>query len=377
MKKNIVIILLYSCLLFMINGDYYIKNNQQHIVEKNDTIISKKNIDYTKIGYKLSTNSNNINNSLEKETLNKVKDKTYKIVVVSIAILLFQIMIIILIHFLIIKKIINYKKIKISNKKITHVLGENSYKNRNCKFEKGNRIIEEKDVPYYRDIITNRDIFRDYWIIYNYYLGENDFDFFGTLLLKWINDDNIKIELDNNNKFKNIIFVNNPKNCNEVEYKLYHYLFQASFGNEKLGFNVDNKLDVIEFKNWYLENYGKITNWFSSILDYEVDNLIKENKITIEKKKVNNIYKISYIVDPSMREDAIKLMGLKKFMKDFTILKDRETMEVKLFNKYLMYATMFGITNKVYKELQEIYPKIIDFNPIEEESINFIVFMLK
>ena len=50
--------------------------------------------------------------------------------------------------------------------------------------------------------------------------------------------------------------------------------------------------------------------------------------------------------------------GLKKYMEDFSLLKEREVPELVLWEKYLVFATAFGIANKVLKQLKIIYPNI-------------------
>lgn len=238
-----------------------------------------------------------------------------------------------------------------------HTRGGLSYKNNNCVFEK--KTINYKEVDYFRDIPCGDDIFRAYWLIYNYQLGEKDEDLIIALFLKWVRDENIKFEKRDENNI--IHFVKNPQNCNEIEKDIYSFLFQASFGNHETGFKIDNELSVDEFKIWYSKNYSKVSEWFNRILDYEVDSLIKEGKIKIEKNRKHN-YNLRYIVDNAMTTEAIKVAGLKRFLTDFTIIKDRESLEVKLFNNYLIYATLFGLADKVYENFEELYPETFDIN---------------
>ncbi len=54
--------------------------------------------------------------------------------------------------------------------------------------------------------------------------------------------------------------------------------------------------------------------------------------------------------------------GLKNYMNDFSLLKEKEVPELVLWEKYLVYATAFGIADKVLKQLKVIYPQITDYN---------------
>lgn len=48
--------------------------------------------------------------------------------------------------------------------------------------------------------------------------------------------------------------------------------------------------------------------------------------------------------------------GLKKYMEDFSMLDRREVPELVIWEKYLVYATAFGIADKVIKQLKIVYP---------------------
>ena len=49
--------------------------------------------------------------------------------------------------------------------------------------------------------------------------------------------------------------------------------------------------------------------------------------------------------------------ALSKYMEDFSMIKDREVPELVLWEKYLVYATLFGNAEKVLKQLKVVYPE--------------------
>ena len=49
-------------------------------------------------------------------------------------------------------------------------------------------------------------------------------------------------------------------------------------------------------------------------------------------------------------------------MKDFSLLKEREIPELVLWERYLVYATAFGIAEEVIKQLKVVYPEIKNLN---------------
>ena len=50
--------------------------------------------------------------------------------------------------------------------------------------------------------------------------------------------------------------------------------------------------------------------------------------------------------------------GLKKYMEDFSMLDKREVPEIAIWEHFLVFATAFGIADKVLKQLKVIYPNI-------------------
>lgn len=52
--------------------------------------------------------------------------------------------------------------------------------------------------------------------------------------------------------------------------------------------------------------------------------------------------------------------GLRKYMEEYSMIKDREVLEVALWEKYLVYATLFGNAEKVLKQLKTVYPQFAD-----------------
>ena len=216
----------------------------------------------------------------------------------------------------------------------------------------GNKV--NKEAPMFRDIPCNKDIFRAYWVATNYNLSKKKEDFLGTVILKWLKNGNIKIEKRTTKKlFKdteenNIVFVTAPIEI-EQERKLYEYMYEAS---------LDGCLESNEFKKWCTNNYKKILNWFDECIDEETKKLVTEGKATpiVDGKLFKHTI---HQIDSSMMEEAEHMYGLKKFLKEFSTINEREPIEVHLWNEYLMYAQIFGIAKEVADQFKKLYPEVI------------------
>jgi hypothetical protein len=136
-----------------------------------------------------------------------------------------------------------------------------------------------------------------------------------------------------------------------LEGKLYDYMYQAS---------KDGKLESNEFKNWCSSNYSKILSWFDDLLFSETLELVKKGKVTSQEGKTMKLFTYkSFVVDSSMMDVAEQVAGLKKYLKEFTLIKTREPIEVSLWNEYLIYAQIFGIADEVADQFKKLYPEII------------------
>ena len=111
----------------------------------------------------------------------------------------------------------------------------------------------------------------------------------------------------------------------------------------------DKVLQDKEFSKWANANSRRLYNWSQ-------DSLTSGSDFLKEKGWYNRNYKFT----PAGQEQSRRLMGLKKFLEDFTLVSQKETIEAKLWKEYLVHAALFGIADKVAKQLKDINPKLFD-----------------
>lgn len=252
---------------------------------------------------------------------------------------------------------------------IYFVVGKNT-KTKKFDFGKtGNKV--PNDIPNYRDIPCNKDIYRAYFIADNYNLNKKQTDFLGAVLLKWIRIGAVKVEkyekkvLLKTETLDNIVFDRNP-DINEKDKELYNWMYEAS---------KDGKLEANEFKKWCSSNYDKILKWFDEVIYFECDELIKENKIAIQDNNKKFFNSIKYVVDPSLMDEAKQMKGLKNFLKEFSSIKEKEPIEVSLWDEYLIYAQIFGIADEVANQFKKLYPEITEVMASEGFDYNNVTFI--
>ena len=146
-----------------------------------------------------------------------------------------------------------------------------------------------------------------------------------------------------------IKLLNNPTFDNELEAKLFKMMFEAS---------KDGMLEAREFEKWCSKNYSEFFSLFKRMENDVINDLKSNNHIY---KRVNKQdCKKKNIMDDMIYNDSIELYGLKKYLDEFSMINTKEVMEVKLWDEYLMFAYLFGIADKVAKQLKDIYPEIIN-----------------
>lgn len=213
------------------------------------------------------------------------------------------------------------------------------------------------DVPNVRDIPFNKDIFRTFWLAESYKLNKKKTDFLGAILLKWLKEQKIKIKKLNDglgkNKEKSAIDLNTNFSCeNPLELELYNMMKTAS---------KDGVLEPREFERWCKDNYSQILSWFDDVIDKETEKLMQEGKIIEDEKTSFKVFKSKVLmVDPSMKDEAIKLKGLKNFLVEFSRIDEKQAIEVNMWEYYLIYAQILGIADKVAKQFKKLYPEIIE-----------------
>lgn len=218
--------------------------------------------------------------------------------------------------------------------------------------------IKKGDIQYFRDIPCEGNLYKAYFIANKYGLISKKTDILGAIILKWTKEGKISIQKkEAKGIFKKedmvvVLTSTNPEDISvDRERQLFKMLYEAS---------QDGNLESKEFEKWCNTSYSKILGWFDAIISIEEQELIKEGLIDVKEKKSLGIFKTKkHVATYQLKEQAMQLAGLKKYLEDYTLIKDREAIEVSLFEDYLIYAQMLGIADKVEKQFKELYPDII------------------
>lgn len=129
-----------------------------------------------------------------------------------------------------------------------------------------------------------------------------------------------------------------PKDI-KMENTLY-YIFKCASGEDRI-------LQENELKRWLKSN----TKYAREILD------LQSSPISVNK------------------EELARLEKLKNFLRDFTLIQERGVMEVKLWDEYLVFASLFGIADQVRKEFRKVCPEYFSMSKfaqvLDSQSFDF------
>ena len=120
-------------------------------------------------------------------------------------------------------------------------------------------------------------------------------------------------------------------------------------------------LEQNEFKNWCNINFEKLNNWLTTVKETGRKELVSQGFINYYKKSHMNFFNpYVYEATSKLKEKALQLAGLKRFLLDYTLIKDKQPLEVKLLEDYLVYAQMMGIAKTVSKQFSDLYPDVFE-----------------
>ncbi len=218
------------------------------------------------------------------------------------------------------------------------------------------------EVDYFRDVPNKGDLKVSHFLAQQFDLGENENLIIGAVLLLMINKGEIEALTDENvgmfGKVKESVslkLIKEPKD--ELSKSLYSILVSAA-GDD--GIVQEKELEKYTYKKPQrlksfvdgAKNSGGLT--FASLGGFlnGSGNCIKD------------------LSDIGKKELA-EVMGLKKYLEDFSLISERTINEAEIWQEYMVYALLFDIADKVKAQFEKVYPERIA--EIETYNRNVII----
>ena len=198
-----------------------------------------------------------------------------------------------------------------------------------------------KDLLWYRDIPLSGNLQQANDMLNAYKYFSTDYNnLLSACILKLVNMGAITIESRLNKKGKteqNFVIHELPDADGQpLLLRKIHGIFKSAAGN-------DTVLEPKELKSFMRSRHNE------SITDSFINALHTKTGIAHYKDRL---------------EDVRQVFGLKKFLKEFSLLDERHVNEVSLWKDYMIYATLFGIADQVINDMKKINPEYFNMDQV-------------
>ncbi len=205
---------------------------------------------------------------------------------------------------------------------------------------------------WYRDIPFKGDFLETYYIAsHQDGIDDGKHSIVSAIILRMINAGVISIRTDENDK-KEFVF-------NEaVPTKWMSRCEQSFLSLIKKASGEDKVLQEKEFNKWASTHRNALKSWVSEMKDEIREHFTSDSLLSGYTDKNASSWYDAMIMNDTGRNRAMKALGFKQFLKDFTIVNERDPKEVSLWGDYLVVAALFGIADRVAKEMKHIAPNV-------------------
>lgn len=221
-----------------------------------------------------------------------------------------------------------------------------------------------KQADYYRGTPNGYNLPASYWLCRNFGINNSENSIIGAQLLKLMNDGCIEPAEDvsvgffgGEKKSVSLRLVKMPKESDVMGCKVYNMLVRAAGADgilqekeleKAVRNNPDLLRNVIKAADTAGQNSLKIRGCF------------KSNSASSSLRNLTDVGK----------SELMQLLGLKKYLTDFSLIAEREIKENAIWQDYLVYATLMGIADKTIKQFKKIYPEMVpEFDAYEYNMI--------
>ncbi len=209
---------------------------------------------------------------------------------------------------------------------------------------------------YFRDIPYDSHIEDTYLLAEKAYPYEiNQGNYMNAFILKWIYDKNIEIEAKKEkDKNAKIRILDRPTDMGKME-EAFFDIIEKSQEYSKDGL-VSNK----NIQKYFKKNKEITEDFYEDFLPRSRDGLkageyLKD--IRFEKKFARTRREGSELeVTPKGVNLYENLIKFRNYLEDYSLIEERDANEVHIWDYFLIYAAIYGISDKVFKNLEKTYP---------------------
>lgn len=214
-----------------------------------------------------------------------------------------------------------------------------------------------REAEYFRDVPNGGKMEISHYLAQNFDVSDDESLIIGALMLSMINKGTLEPQIEESVGFfgkvkesVNLKLIKEPDA--PAELSLYNLLI-ASAGE-------DGILQEKDLEKYAYKHPEKINNFVDDIKEKGKSEFASQGGFA---GGAGNCIKD---LSDKGKSELAEIMGLKKYLDEFTLIAEREITELVIWKEYMVYATLFGIAETVTKQLEKVYPEKIP----ELESYN-------
>lgn len=206
---------------------------------------------------------------------------------------------------------------------------------------------------YYRDYPYDGEILDVYYILFK--IGLSGFNnILSGFILKWINEDKIRTSSEEVGVIRkkentNINIMSRELPTEPLERELYNMLVSAAGGR--------NLLEEKEFIKWVRKNHTSISSWEKKAKEESQRRLQSLGHLRVEEKKKFFITMKDYHLTDSGLKIEENIYKYINYLYDYSLLNEHEAINVKIWDRIMIWAGFLGISEIVSKQFEQIYPE--------------------
>jgi len=203
--------------------------------------------------------------------------------------------------------------------------------------------MDPKDVQWYKTAPMDGDIYKSDFVLDLFHEKRKENSIASAIILRLIYKGYLIIRKDDKERIE-IMFDSRAdlSLLDKHELGLYNMMKEAS-GRDVI-------LQDKEFSRWSSKsrNFKKVRDWADGM------------HIDSQKRMQQSGYYEGKLFSYKGQQESQHLLGFKKYLEEFTLIDERTSVEVALWQDYLVFGALFGIADRVAKELKDIDPKYFE-----------------
>lgn len=215
---------------------------------------------------------------------------------------------------------------------------------------------------YFHEIPYDGPIEDTYLIADNAYYDIAIENYMNAYFLKWVYEGAITFGEEEVTKFiktkkvPHITINHKPANMAPMEARFFE-IIEGAARNDK-----DGKLHQRDIEDYLKVHKTTMENYIDDFPEQFLKALEQGGYVVNDRKRTKNpfsssVYKNRIFITDSGVELYERFIKFKNYLKDYSLIEERHVNEVKLWDQFMIYAAIYGISEEVYENFTAIYPE--------------------